>query len=298
MLVAGADVWKGRWVVVLLSGRPCPTGLQRGHDQRGGGGPATGGSNRRRHAHRPTRRRSTPPADLEARSFVGPRRNSVFYTPSAELLEKETAADANVLAKAEGWPGLAAQAFALKKQILAVQPLAAVDDRIWEVHPEVSFAEAHGRTPRVAEVDLKRDQPASGDPGARWWAACCPATLGWWGGRHSGRAGCRHRSLVSPGASREAKRCLCHRALRTGSARSGGDPATEPPPGISCPTGCGTTNHRPNSLLDKWENPGAPVAPPAPMRSASHGQCSDSIGKALPGQTGNPGLLITSCCRS
>jgi predicted RNase H-like nuclease len=145
MLVAGADVWKRRWVVVVLdSGRfhlafvaasieeavaeltdavavgvDMPIGL-----------PAAG-----------TRR----PADLEAWAFVGARRNSVFFTPSAELMEKETAAEANGLAKSEGWPGLAAQAFALKKQILAVQPLAAADERIWEVHPEVSFAEAHGR---------------------------------------------------------------------------------------------------------------------------------------------------------
>ena len=49
-----------------------------------------------------------------------------------------------MLAKEQGWPGLAAQSFALKKQILAVQPLAAADERIWEVHPEVSFAAAHG----------------------------------------------------------------------------------------------------------------------------------------------------------
>ncbi len=146
MLVAGADVWKGRWVVVLLEDdraprafiantineavRALPLAAAIGVDMPIG--LPTAGERR--------------PADLEARSFVGPRRNSVFYTPSAELLEKETAADANVLAKAKGWPGLAAQAFALKKQILAVQPLAAVDDRIWEVHPEVSFAEAHGRS--------------------------------------------------------------------------------------------------------------------------------------------------------
>jgi predicted RNase H-like nuclease len=84
------------------------------------------------------------PADLQARDFVGPRRNSVFFTPCAELLEQESAAAANVLAKAQGWPGVAAQSFALKTQILSVQPLAAADERIWEVHPEVSFADAHG----------------------------------------------------------------------------------------------------------------------------------------------------------
>ncbi len=145
MLVAGADVWKGRWVVVVLEdgqftrafvvttiedavaelaeaatiGVDMPIGLPAAGERR--------------------------PADLEARAFVGARRNSVFFTPSAELLETETAAEANVLAKEQGWPGLAAQSFALKKQILAVQPLAAADERIWEVHPEVSFAQSHGR---------------------------------------------------------------------------------------------------------------------------------------------------------
>lgn len=87
------------------------------------------------------------PADLAAREFVGKRRNSVFFTPSAELLEKATPAEANAMARAQGWPRIAAQTFALKKQLLAVQPLASANQRIWEVHPEVSFAEANGGVP-------------------------------------------------------------------------------------------------------------------------------------------------------
>ena len=144
MRVAGADVWKGCWVVVVLDngqfhsafvgdsieeavveladsvviGVDMPIGLPDGGERR--------------------------PADLEARTFVGQRRNSVFFTPSAEMLECETAAAANVLAKSEGWPGIAAQSFALKKQIFDVRPLADADVRIREVHPEVSFAEALG----------------------------------------------------------------------------------------------------------------------------------------------------------
>ena len=147
MRVAGADVWKGKWIVVVLDdsrferafvapdiaaavdelddcvaiGVDMPIGL-----------PAAG---------------EPRPADIEARAFVGPRRGSVFPTPSAELLECASAAEANLLAKERGWPGISAQAFALKKQILAVQPLAQSDPRIWEVHPEVSFAEANGRVP-------------------------------------------------------------------------------------------------------------------------------------------------------
>jgi predicted RNase H-like nuclease len=142
--VAGADVWKGKWVVVVLDvghfsrafvassisdavsqladcvaiGVDMPIGLP------------TGGESR--------------PADSEARIFVGPRRSSVFSTPPAELMNCRSVAEANTLTKSNGWPGISAQAFSLKKQILAVQPLAEADERIWEVHPEVSFAEANG----------------------------------------------------------------------------------------------------------------------------------------------------------
>jgi predicted RNase H-like nuclease len=142
MRVAGADVWKGKWVVVVLDdGRferafvaaaiadavaELADGSAIGVDMPIGLPPA--GESRS--------------ADLEARAFVGPRRSAVFPTPSAALLERSSAAEANMLAKERGWPGISAQAFALKKQILAVQPLALADERIWEVHPEVSFAEA------------------------------------------------------------------------------------------------------------------------------------------------------------
>jgi predicted RNase H-like nuclease len=84
------------------------------------------------------------PADVAAREFVGPRRNSVFFTPTTEVLDQATLTEANALARSQVWSGITAQAFALKKQIQDVEPLAAVDERIWEVHPEVSFAEASG----------------------------------------------------------------------------------------------------------------------------------------------------------
>jgi predicted RNase H-like nuclease len=144
VIVAGADVWKGKWVVVILDdghflrgfvaatfaevienlndvsiiGVDIPIGLPTGAD----------------------RRRS----DIEARAFVGSRRSSVFFTPPAELLDCTSAAEANELARRLNIPGIAAQTFALKKQILAVQPFAERDDRIYEVHPEVSFREACG----------------------------------------------------------------------------------------------------------------------------------------------------------
>jgi len=144
MIVAGADVWKGKWVVVVLNeglflrgfvattfadvmenlhdasviGVDIPIGLPKGAGRR--------------------------TSDLEARAFVGIRRNSVFFTPSVELLDCASVSEANDTARRLGIPGVSAQTFALKKQILAVQPFAERDERIYEVHPEVSFREAHG----------------------------------------------------------------------------------------------------------------------------------------------------------
>ena len=144
MIVAGADVWKGKWVVVILNeghfsrgfvaatfaevvenlndvaiiGVDIPIGLPIGADRR--------------------------VSDIAARGFVGSRRSSVFFTPPAELLDCTSAAEANDLARRLNIPGISAQTFALKKQILAVQPFAEQDGRIYEVHPEVSFREACG----------------------------------------------------------------------------------------------------------------------------------------------------------
>lgn len=67
----------------------------------------------------------------------------------AKLLECLSAVEANLLAKQHGWPDISAHAFALKRQIFAVQSLTQADPRIWEVHPEVSFAGSIGRMPRA-----------------------------------------------------------------------------------------------------------------------------------------------------
>ena len=72
-------------------------------------------------------------ADLDARKFVGPRRSSVFATPAREQLEGP-------------WgPGLriTRQAHSLGPRIFEVEKAVAVktvSDKIYEVHPEVSFA--------------------------------------------------------------------------------------------------------------------------------------------------------------
>jgi len=76
-------------------------------------------------------------ADAAARAFVGPRRSSVFPTPPRAALAAATYAEGRQVL-----PSLSAQSFALGKKILEVE--ACLEDRAFEVHPEVSFAALAG----------------------------------------------------------------------------------------------------------------------------------------------------------
>jgi predicted RNase H-like nuclease len=77
-------------------------------------------------------------ADIAARAFVGPRRNSVFPTLPRAALDAATYAEARQVL-----PSLSAQSFALRTKILEVEDC--LEDRVFEVHPEVSFAALAGR---------------------------------------------------------------------------------------------------------------------------------------------------------
>jgi predicted RNase H-like nuclease len=83
-------------------------------------------------------------ADLAARAFVGPRRSSVFPTPTRAATSCATYAEARRVL-----PTLSAQSFALAKKILEVE--AQLDERVFEVHPEVSFAALAGRHLRYSK---------------------------------------------------------------------------------------------------------------------------------------------------
>lgn len=143
MRVAGADVWRGRWVLVVLergrfhSALVAPTiaeALERIPDAVAVGVdmpiglPEPGGSRE---------------AERLARAYVGPRWASVFMPPSASMARAASHALANQLVP-EGGARISAQAWALGKLILQVQPVAAADERLHEVHPEVSFVCANG----------------------------------------------------------------------------------------------------------------------------------------------------------
>jgi predicted RNase H-like nuclease len=83
----------------------------------------------------------TRPADAAARSFLRPRSSAVFTTPVRAALVAPNYAAARAIA-----PTTSSQAYALGKKILEVDLVAEGDDRIHEVHPEVSFRALTGRS--------------------------------------------------------------------------------------------------------------------------------------------------------
>jgi predicted RNase H-like nuclease len=86
------------------------------------------------------------PADVAARRFVGPRAASVFTTPIRSVLEAPTYAEARRVALELTGKSISAQTYALRRRILEVDDYAPEDDRIIEVHPEVSFRELGHRS--------------------------------------------------------------------------------------------------------------------------------------------------------
>jgi predicted RNase H-like nuclease len=85
------------------------------------------------------------PTDAAARAFVGAGRgSSVFPTPPRRALAASTFAEACEIARTINGKGISQQAFALGRKILEVHALAETDERVIEMHPEVSFCELAG----------------------------------------------------------------------------------------------------------------------------------------------------------
>lgn len=78
-------------------------------------------------------------ADIEARSFIGARRSSVFFAPARPVFD-----EVDYAAARRRHRGISAQSWALRRAILDVERYAQ-DARIHEVHPEVSFRALAGR---------------------------------------------------------------------------------------------------------------------------------------------------------
>jgi predicted RNase H-like nuclease len=84
-------------------------------------------------------------ADVLARAFIGSRRSSVFTTAPRSVLEAPTYQDALATARGLGIAGLSKQSYGLAHRIFEVDTGASIDDRIVEVHPEVSFRAMAGK---------------------------------------------------------------------------------------------------------------------------------------------------------
>jgi predicted RNase H-like nuclease len=85
-------------------------------------------------------------ADLDARVFLGPRRNSIFFTPMRAAVEAATHEAATALSRSVTGFGVSQQSYALAKKILEVEAwLPSAPCQVREVHPEVSFGLLIGR---------------------------------------------------------------------------------------------------------------------------------------------------------
>ena len=92
----------------------------------------------------------TRDADVAARSRLGGRRSSLFETPVRAALQAPDHATAGAVNRAATGRGVSVQAYGLRHRVLEVDGWLRADvagDRpaVYEVHPEVSFAQMAGR---------------------------------------------------------------------------------------------------------------------------------------------------------
>ena len=143
MRVVGADVWKRGWVTVEVTGGRV-TGVVSFDSfadliTHHAGAVAIG-------VDIPIGLPTEPPrqADVLARRFVGPRASSVFNTPPRDVLEAPSYQEALHISRTRYGAGISAQSFALRHRIFEVEAARQGDDRLIEVHPEVSFCALAG----------------------------------------------------------------------------------------------------------------------------------------------------------
>jgi predicted RNase H-like nuclease len=143
MRAVGVDGWRRGWVAVVL---------ERGRFAGAVAGPALAellagcGSAEAIGVDMPI---GLPPtgtrkADTRAKTLLGPRGGSVFYAAPRAALLAPLHADAVRICRELGCPGVSQQSHALREKILEVEQVALVDERLFEVHPEVSYLALSG----------------------------------------------------------------------------------------------------------------------------------------------------------
>jgi predicted RNase H-like nuclease len=153
-------------------------------------------------------------ADRAAREFVGERRSSVFATFPEAVLLAPTYEDAKAICVANGWPRPSLQSYGMRHRILEVAR-AAADPRVFEVHPEVSFRELHGRTlsSKRSAAGLAERRLVLAGAGIQFQTWRTRSTISWTQRLLAGRPGVTHEDWL----------CRCLRDGRNGSGRFGGD---------------------------------------------------------------------------
>lgn len=89
--------------------------------------------------------------DVLAKALLGSARSSVFPAPPASVLTIDDYQLANEHLSGRGAPKMSRQAWALVPRIVETARLAAHDDRVREVHPEVCFHEMTGGSLRSSK---------------------------------------------------------------------------------------------------------------------------------------------------
>jgi predicted RNase H-like nuclease len=86
--------------------------------------------------------------DRQARALLGPRRSSVFPAPDRRLLGFDEYQAANRFSRAQCGKGISQQCFHIFRKIAEVDAIMspALQERIFEVHPEIAFQAASGRS--------------------------------------------------------------------------------------------------------------------------------------------------------
>jgi predicted RNase H-like nuclease len=144
MLVAGIDGYRKGWVaVVLRDGRFADALARRGLADLVAALPDAAAIGIDIPIGLPVSGRRS--ADLEARAFIGPRRNTVFFAVPRAVWAAADAAEARAESLRLDGYSVSSQTLALGPKVLEADALARVDGRIHEVHPEVTFAAMAGR---------------------------------------------------------------------------------------------------------------------------------------------------------
>lgn len=78
-------------------------------------------------------------ADVAARQQLGEAAERVFWTPPLQVFDQEDHEEARRQAETEGWPVPQKPMFAGRKRLRAINEAAIADERVVEIHPEISY---------------------------------------------------------------------------------------------------------------------------------------------------------------